>query len=180
VQMQEGVEGPAQQCSSRHQWHSNCAGRLPGLDCQERCARRTGLFFTAFWVRLGGDTSRGLNPTDVSTWDGALEGTHNTHFTNYIRLYKTGSFWKEDHKSRKTIYNILVSTKSFGKIITYHATFMWLPPQMVARKQLFLSSWSGRQMGRPPISRTESPLHMAPLMLLLEPQTDLPERLPSP
>ena len=97
VQMQEGVEGPAQRWSSRHRWHSNCGGRLPGLDSQERCARRTGLFFTAFWVRLGGDTSRGLNPTDVSAWDGAPGGTPTHTFTIYIRLYKTGSFWEEDH-----------------------------------------------------------------------------------
>ena len=41
--------------------------------------------------------------------------------------------------------------------------FMWLLPQMVARKQLFLSSWSGRQTGRPPRYRAESPLHVAPL-----------------
>ena len=33
-----------------------------------------------FWVRPGGDTSRGLNPTDVSAWDGALGGTPYTHF----------------------------------------------------------------------------------------------------
>ena len=56
-----------------------------------------------FWVRLGGDTSRGLNPTDVSAWDGAPGGTHNTHFTIYIRLYKTGSFWEEDHKTRNNL-----------------------------------------------------------------------------
>lgn len=115
VQMQEGVEGPAQRWSSRHRWHSNCGGRLPGLDSQERCVCRTGLFFTAFWVRLGGDTSRGLNPTDVSAWDGAPGGTHNTHFTIYIRLHKTGSFWEEDRKLEETIYNTLVSTESVGK-----------------------------------------------------------------
>ena len=97
MRMQEEVEEPAQRWPSRHRGHSDCGGHLPGRDDQERCARRTGLFFTAFWVRLGGDTSRGLNPTDVSTWDGALEGTHNTHFTNYIRLYETGSFGGEDH-----------------------------------------------------------------------------------
>ena len=50
-----------------------------------------------FWMRLGGDTSRGLNPTDVSAWDGAPGGTPTHTFTIYIRLYKTGSFWEEDH-----------------------------------------------------------------------------------
>ena len=50
-----------------------------------------------FWVRPGGDTSRGLNPTDVSAWDGTPGGHPYTHFTIYIRLYKTGSFWEEDH-----------------------------------------------------------------------------------
>ena len=57
-----------------------------------------------FWVRPGGDTSRGLNPTDVSAWDGTPGGTPYTQFTIYIRLYKTGSFW-EEITTKETIYN---------------------------------------------------------------------------
>ena len=63
------------------------------------CATPHWFVLCCFWMQLGGDTSRGLNPTDVSAWDGAPGGTPTHTFTIYIRLYKTGSFWEEDHNS---------------------------------------------------------------------------------
>ena len=64
-------------------------------------------------MQPGGDTSRGLNPTDVSALDGTLGGTPYTHFAIYIRLYKTGNFGGEDN-IKETIYNTLESVESFG------------------------------------------------------------------
>ena len=103
MRMQEEVEEPAYRWFSQHRWHSDCGGPLPGLDCQERAYAALVCLY-CFWVRPGGDTSRGLNPTDVSAWDGTPGGTPYTQFTIYIRLYKTGSFW-EEITTKETIYN---------------------------------------------------------------------------
>ena len=53
--------------------------------------------FCCFWMRLGGDAFRGLNPTDVSAWDRAPGGHLHTLYNLHTVIYKTGSFLEKDH-----------------------------------------------------------------------------------
>ena len=81
--MQEEVEEPAYRWFSQHRWHSDCGGPLPGLDCQERVLRRTGLSLlllgATWWRHVQGTKPNGRERMGRNPGGDTLHTIYNLH-----------------------------------------------------------------------------------------------------